>query len=195
VWVPVVAFLDIAVPDRILTTPIIASFIVSVVHFATLYQLRVRPRMGQLVGSVFAAMSVQWTVARAVGFGMIKDRLPFVRTSKGGMRRTTDFHAFWEAVLAGLLILGAVVLVFTNYKEVREINIFALVLVLQSLPFIAAVGLAVIERTRLNDFAYWSSVEARVTRLLPAVRRNNDATLAKAPQPVVPAQNPGELVQ
>jgi len=192
IWVPVVAFLDIAVPDRILTIPIIASFIVSVAHFATLYQLRVRPRVGQLLGSVFAAMSVQWTVARAVGFGVIKDRLPFVRTSKGGLRRTTDFHAFWEAVLAGLLILGAIVLIVTNYKEVREINIFAMVLVVQSLPFIAAVGLAVIERTQLNDFAYWHNVEARVTRLLPVLRRNGD--LAKAPQPV-PTQNPGELVQ
>jgi hypothetical protein len=192
IWVPVVAFLDIAVPDRILTIPIIASFIVSVAHFATLYQLRVRPRVGQLLGSVFAAMSVQWTVARAVGFGVIKDRLPFVRTSKGGLRRTTDFHAFWEAVLAGLLILGAIVLIVTNYKEVREINIFAMVLVVQSLPFIAAVGLAVIERTQLNDFAYWHNVEARVTRLLPVLRRNSD--LAKAPQPV-PTQNPGELVQ
>ena len=192
IWVPVVAFLDIAVPDRILTIPIIASFIVSVAHFATLYQLRVRPRMGQLLGSVFAAMSVQWTVARAVGFGVIKDRLPFVRTSKGGLRRTTDFHAFWEAVLAGLLILGAIVLIVTNSKEVREINIFALVLVVQSLPFIAAVGLAVIERTPLNDFAYWRNVEARVTRLLPILRRNG--ALTKAPQPV-PTQNPGELVQ
>ena len=192
IWVPVVAFLDIAVPDRILTTPILVSFIVSVVHFATLYQLRVRPRIGQLLGSVFAAMSVQWTVARAVGFGVIKDRLPFVRTSKGGLRRTTDFHAFWEAVLAGLLIVGAIVLVFTNYKEVREIDIFALVLVVQSLPFIAAVGLAVIERTQLNDFAYWRNVESRVTRLLPVPRRNG--ALAKAPQPV-PTQNPGELVQ
>jgi cellulose synthase/poly-beta-1,6-N-acetylglucosamine synthase-like glycosyltransferase len=192
IWVPVVAFLDIAVPDRILTAPIIASFIVSVVHFATLYQLRVRPRVGQLLGSVFAAMSVQWTVARAVGFGIIKDRLPFVRTSKGGLRRTTDFHAFWEAVLAGLLILGSVVLIMTNYKEVREINIFALVLVVQSLPFIAAVGLAVIERTRLNDFAYWRSVEARAARLLPVSRR--PAAIAEATQPV-PTQNPGELVQ
>ena len=138
------------------------------------------------------AMSVQWTVARAVGFGVIKDRLPFVRTSKGGLRRTTDFHAFWEAVLAGLLILGAIVLVVTNYKEVREINIFALVLVVQSLPFIAAVGLAVIERTQLNDFAYWRNVEARITRLIPVLRRN--AALTKATQPV-PTQNPGELVQ
>ena len=46
----------------------------------------------------------------------------------------------------------------------REINLFALVLVVQSLPFLAAVGLAVLERTPLNDFAYWRNVEARVTR-------------------------------
>ncbi|MGA8966590.1 MAG: glycosyltransferase [Pseudolabrys sp.] len=192
IWVPVVAFLDIAVPDRILTAPIIVSFIISVAHFATLYQLRVHPRAGQLLGSVFAAMSVQWTVARAVSFGVIKDHLPFVRTSKGGMRRSTDFHAFWEAVLAGLLILGAIVLVETNYKEVREINIFAVVLVVQSLPFIAAVGLAVIERTRLNEFAYWRSLEARVAELLPITRRST--TMAEATR-TAPAPKPGELVQ
>jgi exo-beta-1,3-glucanase (GH17 family)/glycosyltransferase involved in cell wall biosynthesis len=192
VWVPVVAFLDIAVPDRILTAPIIVSFIVSVAHFATLYELRVRPRMGQLLGAVFAAMSVQWTVARAVGFGLLKDHLPFVRTSKGGMRRSADFHAFWEAVLASLLLLGAVVLVMTNYKEIREINIFAIVLVVQSLPFIAAVGLAVIERTRLNDFAYWRSLEARVAEFLPVTRRNT--TIAEVTQ-AAPAPKPGELVQ
>src|SRR6185437_1658034 len=100
IWIPFIAVLDIAVPDRILTAPMIVSFVVSVVHFATRYQLRVRPRMGQLLGSVFAAMSVQWTVARAVGFGVVKDHLPFVRTSKGGLHRSRDFHAFWEAILA-----------------------------------------------------------------------------------------------
>ncbi|HKA77910.1 MAG TPA: glycosyltransferase [Pseudolabrys sp.] len=192
IWVPVVAFLDIAVPDRILTAPIIVSFIVSVAHFATLYRLRVRPRKGQLLGSVFAAMSVQWTVARAVGFGLIKDHLPFVRTSKGGIRRSTDFHAFWEAILAGLLIVSSVVLISTNYKEIREINLFAVVLLVQSLPFIAAVGLAVIERTRLNEFIYWRSLEARVTELLPIARRN---TAMAEITPTAPAPKPGELVQ
>ena len=160
-WVPVVAFLDIAVPDRILTVPIMASFAVSLVHFVALYRLRVRSGKGQLTASVFAAMSVQWTVARAVGFGLIKDHLPFVRTAKGGLRRSTEFHAFWEAVMAGLLILGAVVLHATNIKEVREIDIFAVVLLVQSLPFIAAVGISVFERTRLNDFATLRAIEAR----------------------------------
>jgi len=136
-------------------------------------------------------MSVQWTVARAVGFGLVKDHLPFVRTSKGGLRRSTDFHAFWEAILAGLLILGSIALYMTNYKEIHEINIFAVVLIVQSLPFIAAAGLAVIERTRLNEFAYWRSLEARVAELLPISRRT--PTIADAAQPVAP--KPTELAQ
>src|SRR5665213_1939293 len=190
VWVPVVAFLDIAVPDRILTVPIIATFAVSLAHFVTLYRLRVRTGKGQLTASVFAAMSVQWTVARAVGYSVIRDHLPFVRTAKGGMRRSTDFHAFWESVLAGLLLLGATVLVMTNYKQVREINIFAIVLVVQSLPFVAAVALAVIERTQLNDFAYWRALDARLGEIFA---RCPARAAAPAPVPAVVKQT--ELVQ
>ena len=62
---------------------------------------------GQMLGAVFAAMSVQWTVARAVGIGLFKERLPFLRTAKGGVsRKGPDFPAFWEAVIAGLLLAG-----------------------------------------------------------------------------------------
>jgi exo-beta-1,3-glucanase (GH17 family)/cellulose synthase/poly-beta-1,6-N-acetylglucosamine synthase-like glycosyltransferase len=199
VWVPIVAFLDIAVPDKILTLPIVASFAVSVTHFFTLYRLRVRVPKGQLLGAVFAAMSVQWTVARAVGFGLIKDHLPFVRTSKGGLRRSTDFHAFWEAVLAALLIVGAITLLATNVKEIREINLFAAVLLVQSLPFLAAVAMAVIERTAFNDFAYWRSLQARlaefVGRRAPIAPTPAPAAAVPAVPPVAPAQGQATLVQ
>ena len=109
-----------------------------------------------------------------------------VRTAKGGLRRSTDFHAFWEAVLAGLLIVGAVVLVATNVKDVREINIFAVVLLVQSLPFVAAVGLALVERSRLNEFATWRTIETRVGELI--ARRP-----AATPAPV-PVAEPTEMV-
>ncbi len=154
----------------------------SLLHFVTLYRLRVRAGNGRMLGSVLAAMSVQWTVARAVSFGLVKDHLPFVRTSKGGLRCGSDFHAFWEAVLAGLLIAGAVVLIETNYKEVREINIFAAVLLVQSLPFIAAVALALVERTPLNDFATWRAIEARFAELLPKRARTVGKVAAPAPK-------------
>jgi cellulose synthase/poly-beta-1,6-N-acetylglucosamine synthase-like glycosyltransferase/exo-beta-1,3-glucanase (GH17 family) len=166
IWVPFVAFAGIAIPDTILTIPILAAFVVSVVHFAALYRLRVAISPGQLFTTVLAAMSVQWTVARAVAHGLIWDHLPFVRTAKGGRgKRGPDFPAFWEAVLGALLLAAAAVLIATNYKEIREINIFAAVLVVQSLPFLAAVMIAAIEATKLNEFAYWRSIEARTAEL------------------------------
>jgi exo-beta-1,3-glucanase (GH17 family)/cellulose synthase/poly-beta-1,6-N-acetylglucosamine synthase-like glycosyltransferase len=166
-WVPFVAFLDIAVPDKILTLPIVVSFAVSLLHAWSLYELRVRVPKMQLFASLLAAMSVQWTVARAVTIGLIKDHLPFVRTDKGGSRRKTEFPAFWEGIIAALLLIGALTLVGTNIKQVREINLFALVLCVQSLPFIAAVLLATLERSRLNDFATWRALQARTVALLP----------------------------
>jgi exo-beta-1,3-glucanase (GH17 family)/cellulose synthase/poly-beta-1,6-N-acetylglucosamine synthase-like glycosyltransferase len=167
-WVPVVAFVGIAIPDKILTVPIIAAFLVSLMHFVMLYRLRVAIPIGQMIASVFAAMSVQWTVARAVCDGLIKDRLPFARTAKGGLgQRAREFPAFWEAVLGALLVLGAVTLIATNRYEIREINVFAAVLVIQSLPFLAAVALASLETSRANHFAFWSGVAARVAEFLP----------------------------
>ena len=41
VWVPFVAIVGIAIPDKVLTIPILAAFVVSVVHFVSLYRLRV----------------------------------------------------------------------------------------------------------------------------------------------------------
>ncbi len=187
-WVPVVAFANIAVPDRILTVPILASFAVSIAHFAALYRLRVRVTPAQMFGAVFAAMSMQWTVASAVGAGVFKERLPFLRTAKGGATRKGDFPAFWEGVIAALLLIGALTLVATNFKQVREINIFAVVLVVQSLPFLSAVGLAFLEGTRLNSFAYWRALEAKALEFLP--RSKVIAEPAK-----LPAENRVEAAQ
>jgi exo-beta-1,3-glucanase (GH17 family)/cellulose synthase/poly-beta-1,6-N-acetylglucosamine synthase-like glycosyltransferase len=176
-WVPVVAFLGIAIPDKILTLPIIAAFLVSLMHFVMLYRLRVTIPLGQMLGSLFAAMSVQWTVARAVCDGLIKDHLPFCRTQKGGIGRlSTDFPAFWEAILGALLVLGAIIVVATNAQEVREVNMFAAVLVIQSLPFLAATGLAALEASRANDFAFWAALGRRMGELV--ARRGS---VARAP--------------
>ncbi|MDQ8728879.1 glycosyltransferase [Bradyrhizobium sp. LHD-71] len=167
VWVPIVAFADIAVPDKILTLPIIAAFAVSLVHFLALYRLRVHVKPGQMLAAMFAAMSVQWTVSRAVANGLITEHLPFARTSKGGLSRmSVEFQAFWEAVIGVLLWVGAAVLVITNFKEVREINIFAGVLILQSLPFLSAVGIALLENSRANSFEFWRNARIRTAELI-----------------------------
>jgi exo-beta-1,3-glucanase (GH17 family)/cellulose synthase/poly-beta-1,6-N-acetylglucosamine synthase-like glycosyltransferase len=181
IWVPFVAIVGIAIPDKILTLPIMAAFAVSVLHFVSLYRLRVRIPAGQMLGAVFAAMGLQWTVARAVGIGIVKDGLPFVRTSKGGAgKRSTNFPAFWEAVIGTLLVGSAVFLHATNWEMVREIDLFALALAIQSLPFLAAVGLAALEGSRLNDFAFWHGLEGRVGQMLTRRRAATDATTPAA---------------
>jgi exo-beta-1,3-glucanase (GH17 family)/cellulose synthase/poly-beta-1,6-N-acetylglucosamine synthase-like glycosyltransferase len=184
IWVPIVAFAGIAIPDKILTLPIIAAFVVSLAHFIVLYRLRVHIKWGQMLGAMIAAMSVQWTVSRAVANGLITEHLPFARTSKGGLSRMSiEFQAFWEAVIGVLLLIGAAVLVVTNsQKEVREIYIFAGVLVLQSLPFLSAVAIAILESSRINSFEFWRNTGIRSAELIglrPVTMSN-----------VVPSQQP-----
>jgi exo-beta-1,3-glucanase (GH17 family)/cellulose synthase/poly-beta-1,6-N-acetylglucosamine synthase-like glycosyltransferase len=185
VWVPIVAFADIAIPDRILTLPIIASFVVSLLHFVVLYRLRVPVKIGQMLGAMVAAMSVQWTVSRAVANGLITDHLAFARTSKGGFSLVSvEFQAFWEAVIGVLLLAGAAVLVITNNdKQVREIYVFAAVLVLESLPFLSAVAIAILENSRINAFSFWRNTGVRTAELI-GLRPVAMPTVASASPPV-----------
>lgn len=168
IWVPIIAFADIAIPDKILTLPIIASFVISLAHFIVLYRLRVKIGLWQMLGAMIAAMSVQWTVSRAVADGLIKDHLPFTVTSKGGKSTMSiEFQAFWEAVIGVLLLISAGVLVFANNdKQVTEIYIFAGVLVLQSLPFLSAVMIAILENSRANQFTWWRNTTIRSAELI-----------------------------
>jgi hypothetical protein len=202
VWVPVVAFAEIGIPAKILTIPILASFAVTLLHFGVLYRLRVSIPKKQMLGAVFAAMSVQLTVAHAVMDGLIKDHLPFNRTAKGNRaRRPVQFDGFWELVLGSLLIIGAIVLVANNPLHITEIYLFAIVLVVQSLPFLSAAAFAAIEGRRLNEFAFWTGLRPQV---LAALRRRPAEIAAQAPvianaiaevQAAAPGEKQPETVQ
>jgi len=129
-------------------------------------------------------MALQWSVARAVGTGIVKDGLPFVVTAKGGANRRTAFPAFWEAVLGALLLGIAIVLYATNFERVYQSNLFAAALAVQALPFLSSVAMALLERSRVNDFSFWQGIENRIIEM--GSRRP-----AIAPQPA-PAPIPAE---
>jgi exo-beta-1,3-glucanase (GH17 family)/cellulose synthase/poly-beta-1,6-N-acetylglucosamine synthase-like glycosyltransferase len=169
-WEPVFGFAGIIVPDKVLTLPIIATFVISIAHFIALYRRRVPIPLGQAAGAMVAAMAMQWTVARAVANSIAKDHLTFVRTDKGGngtVAKRIAFPAFNEAVLGSLLVLSSLFVLQTNFEGVREINLFGYVLLIQSLPFLAAVALAAFENSRINDFVLWRAVETKVVELIP----------------------------
>jgi hypothetical protein len=76
------------------------------------------------------------------------------------------------------------VLIASNaYKEVREIYIFAGVLVLESLPFLSAVAIAILENSRTNDFAFWRNTSGRTAELI-GLRPVAMPTVVNASQPV-----------
>ena len=115
-----------------------------------------------------------------------------MRTAKGGEhRKGPDFPAFSEGVMAALLLIGAALVVMTNYTQIRELDLFA-----------GGAGdpePAVPGRYRARLFegsralpmsAYWRSVEAKVAENLP-----RPAPVAEAPAqlPVSPADNRVEV--
>jgi hypothetical protein len=95
-----------------------------------------------------------------------------------------EFQAFWEAVIGVLLLVGAAVLVVTNgSKQIREIYIFAAVLVLESLPFLSAVAIAILEQSRANSFEFWRSTAVRTAELI-GLRPVTLPNVARPTQPV-----------
>ena len=71
-------------------------------------------------------------------------------------------------MLGALLLIGSLGLYLTNEQQVTEIYIFSAVMLVQSLPFIAAVVVTLFERSALNDFATWRRLAAALTDLPPA---------------------------
>ena len=98
----VIIFVGVVIPTIAFTAPILAAFIVNLLHCVLLYGKRVRMPLGHIPGAALAAMSLQLTVARAVLVGMVRDSLPFRRTDKGGnAKRGSDNPALWETALKG----------------------------------------------------------------------------------------------
>src|ERR1700733_11921721 len=148
IWVPFVALDLVAVPDVLLTFPIIAAFLVTLVHFACAYRMRVAVSYWQMLGATIVFMSVQWTVASAA----FKAALPasqsfFYRTRKGGgASHTTRIMTMPEMLLGTLLAAGAATIFAVNVYRHLEADLFATILLLQSLPFFSAVALVWLER-------------------------------------------------
>src|ERR1700733_8168215 len=161
IWVPFVALDLVAVPDVLLTFPIIAAFFVTLVHFACAYRMRVAVSYWQMLGAMIVFMSVQWTVASAA----FKAALPashsfFYRTRKGGGTITsTRIMAMPEMLLGALLAAGAATIYAVNIYRHIEADLFATILLLQSLPFWSAVALVRLER--LGDYRLKKVVAAR----------------------------------
>ena len=154
IWVPVVIFVGVVIPTIAFTVPILAAFVVNLLHCVLLYARRVEVPLKQIPGAAVAAMSLQFTVARAVLTGMIRESLPFRRTDKGGnAKRESENPAKWETLLGVLLAFSAVLLMLLNEEQVVEMTVFATTLLVQSIPFLAAAAMVAVERLKTRPRA------------------------------------------
>ena len=85
-------------------------------------------------------------------------------------------------VIGGLLFGSSVLIYWTNWERVQEIYLFAAVLLIQSLPFLAAAGLAALEGSRLNEYAFWIGLRSRLVGMIPG--RGTKPLAPQGPQPM-----------
>lgn len=177
-FVPFVAYFSISVPAHVLTLPILITFLVYLLHFVSLYRLRVETSPLRMMGAAIAASAVQFTVAKAVLDGFRYKDLAFARTAKGNnwlAGAARSFPALPEAIIGGLLVIAGVYLLIANnmpgitiskssndWQHIREINLYAIALMVQSIPFVAAAAIGLFEGSRYNDFAFWKALRARI---------------------------------
>jgi hypothetical protein len=76
-----------------------------------------------------------------------------------------------------------VLIASNSYKQIHEIYVFAAVLVLESLPFLSAVAIAILESSRINSFSFWRSTGVRTAELI-GLRPVAMPTIAGPSQPV-----------
>jgi cellulose synthase/poly-beta-1,6-N-acetylglucosamine synthase-like glycosyltransferase/exo-beta-1,3-glucanase (GH17 family) len=146
-WVPLIIAADMMIPMLPFTVPILVAFAVNLIHVVLLYITRVKIPAHRIFGAALAAMSLQFTVAHAVGRGLISDALPFKVTAKGGGNKGAARSPVRVETVVGLLLLaGAAALIATNKFGVTERYVFAVTLLVQSLPFLAAPLLYGLER-------------------------------------------------
>jgi 1,4-dihydroxy-2-naphthoate octaprenyltransferase len=107
----------------------------------------VRCTFRQSLGASLAGLALTYTVGRAVLYGLATSRLPFMRTPKMDERATLGMAlgmARGEAVLTALLWLAAATLWMTSGVIDPEARLWSVFMLVQSLPFVAAVAVSVV---------------------------------------------------
>ncbi len=144
---PIFGLKPVGLPPAEFIVPTIGIFVFKLVYSFGLYADRVNCSFRQSLGAALAGLALTYTVGRAVIYGLLTSRLPFMRTPKMDERATFAMAlgmARGEAVLMILLWLAALVLWNTSGVIDPEARLWAAFMVVQSLPFTAAVVVSLV---------------------------------------------------
>ena len=134
-------------PLIILSSVPLTFFVFKIAKMFYIYRSRVKATVTQTAASAMAGLSLSHTIAKAVLFGFVTKSLPFFRTPKI-VRGRKFWHALQSAREEGLvgiaLLLAAYSILQQQGYETPDILVWIIVLLVQSLPYIAAVIMSII---------------------------------------------------
>ncbi len=135
--------------------PTVGVFIAKIIHHVFLYTTRVKCNTKQRLLSAVAGMGLTYAIAWAIWQGIFTKSIPFLRTPKMADKAAFT-QAFQMALEESLLMLAhwiaavAVLIPKHNFWD-PEIRLWSLVLVVQSMPFLAAVITSMISTLPSKD--------------------------------------------
>ncbi|TKB23227.1 glycosyltransferase [Desulfopila sp. IMCC35006] len=134
-------------PLIILSSVPLTFFVFKIAKMFYIYRSRVKATMTQTIASALAGLSLSHTIAKAVIFGFMTKSLPFFRTPKI-VKGRKFWHALQSAREEGLVGLALLLAAYSIYKqqgsETPDILVWVIVLLVQALPYVAAVIMSII---------------------------------------------------
>jgi cellulose synthase/poly-beta-1,6-N-acetylglucosamine synthase-like glycosyltransferase/exo-beta-1,3-glucanase (GH17 family) len=173
---PVFGLKPVGLPPAEFIVPTIGIFVFKLIYSFGLYADRVNCTFRQSLGAALAGLALTYTVGRAVIYGLMTSRLPFMRTPKMDERATLGMAlgmARGEAVLMILLWIAALVLWNTSGVIDPEARLWAGFMIVQSLPFTAAVVVSLVnalEQMRHAQAVFVPAVAAAPAGEAPAMQ-------------------------
>lgn len=164
-------------PLIILSSVPLTFFVFKIAKMFYIYRSRVKATVSQTAASALAGLSLSHTIAKAVIYGFMTKSLPFFRTPK-----IVKGRKFWHALqsareegLVGLaLLLAAYSILKQQGSETPDILVWIIVLLVQSLPYVAAVIMSLI-----------SAFAPLPTRLIDTITAPLESNPAQQPEPLL----------
>jgi len=134
-------------PLSIFLLPPLGAFLFKLFHFMWLYKTRVKCGLWERIGAAVAGLALTHTIAKAIFQGVFTSKKPFLRTPKCEERCAVVrglLMAREELLILGLLWLAAAGVMARYGTENPDIVTWALILLVQSTPYLAALCLSLL---------------------------------------------------
>ncbi len=159
----------------------LSLFVFKMAKMFYLYRSRVKASLTQTLASAIAGLSLSHTIAKAILYGFVTRSIPFFRTPKI-VRGRAVWNALQSAREEGLImtaLLSAAYVIFKRHDpETLDVLVWIMVLLVQSIPYLAAVIMAVISAFARTPARLITTITAE-----PKAPMNNGAGDRDAEQP------------